>query len=472
MARLGELLVATKLLTPEQLEQALRAQVMWGGRLGTNIIELGFLDLDQLSDALGRQLGMPAALARHFDMTNVALQRKLSPEFADRYIAVPLMKVSSGRIVVASIGKIEPRGVAILADELEATPADIVISVAAELRIRYHLERAFGIPRGARFLRSRGKTIPPFPAFVTEELNFEDSQVSTPLPIAQREELEQAHEQAIAEEALQPIELEPDPEPEEITPLEELEQVEDSIPIAADDGVTQKTEASTLEQLGAVSEDLAIPSEEDEKAARERRKYVRTLTDQPSTESERSKLGRIAIRKVKVGTIHPPPSLATAAVAKTLGEATRAIRRSTDRDKVAELVMLTLEKFMPSLEAAVMLVLRGDVAIGWKGYSCGGQALPEVAVPLGEVGLIPRAIGDQVTMRAPSAELGSVDQLLLTSLGVTGDKELVVVPVMIAGQVMLVMALVAAQGCEIQSAESIAVATGAAFARLMRDASR
>ena len=32
--------------------------------------------------------------------------------------------------------------------------------------------------------------------------------------------------------------------------------------------------------------------------------------------------------------------------------------------------------------------------------------------------------------------------------------------------------IAAAQGCEIQSAESIAVATGAAFARLMRDASR
>jgi hypothetical protein len=510
MARLGELLVAAKLLTPEQLEQALRAQVMWGGRLGTNIIELGFLDLDQLSDALGRQHGMPAALARHFDMTNAALQRKLSPEFAERYAAVPLMQVASGRVVVASIGRMEPRGIAILADELESTPANIVISVAAELRIRYHLERAFGIPRGARFLRSRGKTIPPFPAFVTEELNFEDSQVSSPLPIAQREELAELHAQTVAEEALQPIELEPDPEPieeiqqiepieeieqieqiepieplEEIEPIEELAQLEeiepiqpvalqpsepiaqidDAIPAVADDGVTQKNpDSPTLEALGAVG-DLAIPSEEDEKAARERRTYVRMLSDVPSTESERQKLGRIAIRRVQIA----PP---TSHVAKTLGEATRAIRRSTDRDKVAELVMLTLEKFVPSLEAAVMLVLRGDVAIGWKGYGCGGQALPEVAVPLGEPGLIPRAISNQLTMRAPSGTLDSIDRLLLTSLGVTGDKELVVVPVMIAGQVMLVMVMVAAQGCEIQSAESIAVATGAAFARLMRDASR
>ena len=43
MPKLGELLVASGLLTADQVEQALRAQVLWGGRLGTNLIELGFV---------------------------------------------------------------------------------------------------------------------------------------------------------------------------------------------------------------------------------------------------------------------------------------------------------------------------------------------------------------------------------------------------------------------------------------------
>ncbi len=458
MARLGELLVATKLLTAEQLEQALRAQVMWGGRLGTNIIELGFLDLDQLSTALGRQHQLPAALARHFDMADTVLQKRLSSEFADKYGAVPLLKVASGKVVVAALGIVDARGVGIIADELGTSPMNLVVSVAAELRIRYHLERVFGIPRGARFLRSRGKTIPPFPAFVTEELSFEDSAVSTPLPLDQRAQLAEIHEQALVREeaAAQPV----------------VQADDDSVPVVADDGATTKTEApdelvldaETLESLGAVlDEHFDKASEPDEQAQRERRKYVRMLTDAPSTESERQKLGRIAIRRVPI---------AQPTVANTIGEATRAIRRSTDRDKVAELVMLTLEKFIPSLEAAVMLVLRGDVAIGWKGFGCGGQALPEVAVPLTEPGLIAKSIQGQTTMRGISGDLGSVDTLLVSSLGVTGDKELIVVPVMIAGQVMLTIAFVAAPECAIQSAESIAVATGAAFARLMRDASR
>ena len=72
----GELLVAAGLVTPEQVEQALRAQVMWGARLGTNLIELGFVDLDALSTALGRQHALPAALARHFEKADAELQRR------------------------------------------------------------------------------------------------------------------------------------------------------------------------------------------------------------------------------------------------------------------------------------------------------------------------------------------------------------------------------------------------------------
>ena len=45
MARkLGETLVAKGLVTRQQVDQALRIQVMRGGHLGTCLIELGFTD--------------------------------------------------------------------------------------------------------------------------------------------------------------------------------------------------------------------------------------------------------------------------------------------------------------------------------------------------------------------------------------------------------------------------------------------
>ena len=77
MGRLGELLVAAGLLDADKLEQALRAQIVWGGRLGTNLVELGFIDLDELSRALGRLHGVPAALARHFEKADPVLQRRI-----------------------------------------------------------------------------------------------------------------------------------------------------------------------------------------------------------------------------------------------------------------------------------------------------------------------------------------------------------------------------------------------------------
>src|SRR5215470_8078287 len=166
MPRLGELLVAAGLLAVEQVEQALRAQVLWGGRLGTNLVELHYLELDPLSKALGRQHRLPAALARHFEKADPALQRLLPAELAERFSCIPLLRMGpEGHVVVASLAPLAPRPIAVIAEALAIETARLVPAIAAELRIRYQLERVYRIRRAARFLRARGKSIPPFPAF-------------------------------------------------------------------------------------------------------------------------------------------------------------------------------------------------------------------------------------------------------------------------------------------------------------------
>nr|WP_128796702.1 general secretion pathway protein GspE [Corallococcus coralloides] len=52
--RLGELLVKDGLVTAAGLEEALESQVVHGGRLGTNLVELGLLSEQDLAKALGR----------------------------------------------------------------------------------------------------------------------------------------------------------------------------------------------------------------------------------------------------------------------------------------------------------------------------------------------------------------------------------------------------------------------------------
>src|SRR5207302_6873172 len=61
MAKIGELLVNGGHLTPEGLEEALDWQVLYGGRLGTNLLELRLVEEEQLARALGKQLGCEVA---------------------------------------------------------------------------------------------------------------------------------------------------------------------------------------------------------------------------------------------------------------------------------------------------------------------------------------------------------------------------------------------------------------------------
>jgi hypothetical protein len=57
MAKIGEILISQGHLTQEGLEEAIDWQALYGGRLGTNLIELKLVEEEQLAHALGKQLG-------------------------------------------------------------------------------------------------------------------------------------------------------------------------------------------------------------------------------------------------------------------------------------------------------------------------------------------------------------------------------------------------------------------------------
>ncbi|HEY0991064.1 MAG TPA: hypothetical protein VGD80_28625 [Kofleriaceae bacterium] len=498
MPRLGELLVAAGLLTADQVEQALRAQVMWGGRLGTNLVELHMLELDPLSRMLGRQHHLPSVLARHFEKADPDLQRMLSADFAERFSCVPVLRMGPDRhIVIAASGPLLPRQLAIIADELAVEVERLVPAIAPELRVRYQLERVYGIRRAARFLRARGKSIPPFPDFHVLPVQPEpEVEVAPALPTTTREmDLyrpgdpvppgtagdadDDVATAAWAKLEWRSLEDQDDQEEREaLAPDDEMIPVE----VVAPTGpiITVPDDPIDLSLHAALEDELAMPDDATDPlgeplgdapddgpaSGRERRTYVRTLADAQGNDVDgQALLGRIAIRKVAVGSA---PRVLSGA---TLGEATRAIRRSTGRDRVADLVLDTLDRFTPACEAAILLVVRGATAIGWKGFLRGGGALGEIAVPMEDGGLVPRAVELNVTMRKSCSELEAIDRLLLASLGRQGG-DLVVVPISIADQVMCVIAIATAENAPLASAEPIAAAAGAAFARLMRDASR
>ena len=62
MQRLGEILIEEGVLSLTELHTALETCHRTGGRLGTQLLEFGYVEERMLLDALSRQLGVPSVL--------------------------------------------------------------------------------------------------------------------------------------------------------------------------------------------------------------------------------------------------------------------------------------------------------------------------------------------------------------------------------------------------------------------------
>jgi hypothetical protein len=101
--RLGEFLVAAGCITRAQLQLALREQSSWGGRLGQNLVDQGFIDEGTLAGAIARQLSL-----HYIDLERTPPQldavRLVPLWLAERYgIVGVLLPPDGGRIFVACV---------------------------------------------------------------------------------------------------------------------------------------------------------------------------------------------------------------------------------------------------------------------------------------------------------------------------------------------------------------------------------
>lgn len=87
--KLGELLVAKGLLSREQLLAALQAQSQFGGRLGTNLVEMGFVNEHQLARVLSEQLEIPCVSAEMVANIPAEVIGRIAPAVAKDYGVVP-----------------------------------------------------------------------------------------------------------------------------------------------------------------------------------------------------------------------------------------------------------------------------------------------------------------------------------------------------------------------------------------------
>jgi len=87
--RLGDLLVQHKIISENQLQQALREQKASGHKLGRVLVQLGFISDDELLEFLGRQLNLPIVDLKHYKFRPQTV-RLLPEQHARRYRAIVL----------------------------------------------------------------------------------------------------------------------------------------------------------------------------------------------------------------------------------------------------------------------------------------------------------------------------------------------------------------------------------------------
>jgi MshEN domain len=151
--KLGEALVKDSLITREQLKLALERQVIFGGRIGTNIVELGILKERELASFLSRFFKVPAADASLLGAVDGETISYITREIAEKYKVVPFKK-ERNRLHVAML---DPRAMASI-DELRfITGYDIIPHVVTELRLLYALEKYYGTERDLRYISILGK---------------------------------------------------------------------------------------------------------------------------------------------------------------------------------------------------------------------------------------------------------------------------------------------------------------------------
>lgn len=110
---IAEMLLDSKLITPEQLDEAVKMQENSDKKIGEILVDLGFINENQLLDLLSKQLNVP-----FIDLKNYPVQPdlvKLLPEFYARHFRAIVLKKEEDHYLV---GMVDPQDL-LAHDEIE-----------------------------------------------------------------------------------------------------------------------------------------------------------------------------------------------------------------------------------------------------------------------------------------------------------------------------------------------------------------
>lgn len=128
--KLGQLLVNSQMISEEQLKEALGLQRREGGRIGTNLVKLGYITEEKLVAFLSKQWGVPAINLTDYKIDQSVL--KLVPyEVARKYLVMPVARAGA----TLTIAMVDPSNVFVIDDIKFMTGFNVEVVVSGESSI-------------------------------------------------------------------------------------------------------------------------------------------------------------------------------------------------------------------------------------------------------------------------------------------------------------------------------------------------
>jgi hypothetical protein len=382
------MLIEEGLITRAQRDEALRNQMVFGGKLGTNLVELGAIDLDVLARALAKQHGVPAALQKHFEQIPAEAVALLPAHLATKHRAVPLGFTSRNPRTLA-VAFEEPSRAAI--DELHSvTGTAIYATVAPELRILIHLEKIYGVPRPLH-LRLQGLGEPRGEAA-------------------------------------------PSPQPGNRPPLAEPFRIGEQQPVLLTNEIT-RTPVIPIQSPSVASADLSAP---DHPLGSGASAAMPAAAETFWTRADATDVGD-AVQEAS-------PVNAEARAPITADQALDKITAAGSRDDIGGAI---LDYLRSTCGFGVLFIVQQDVAIAWKGFAPGRDsgALRSLSIPLLEPSLLRPAYETQHIFRGtPPLKGAAWDMVLWRQLRSPPPEEVVVAPVVLKNRVVTLIYGHAADG--------------------------
>jgi type IV pilus assembly protein PilB len=180
--KLGDLLLKAKLISQDQLNEALKLQQSSGLKLGEALVKLNVVTEDDITETLSAQFGVPSINLTHFEIDPSVL-KLVAADVARKYNILPVNKTGATLTIAMS----DPTNVFALDDIKFMTGYNVEPVVASEQSLQLAIDRHYGATRALELKK------------VMEEMSAVDTQ-DTNLEVVEETEDEAIDLERLAEE--------------------------------------------------------------------------------------------------------------------------------------------------------------------------------------------------------------------------------------------------------------------------------